>query len=308
MHLRFLLKTWARRLLKLERPNYINRLIVNFQPSMTPLYLQTLLQLDLNFIDDEIEDVPESDRAMFKDHIASISSRFKESVRIVNQVLVEKLLTGTELSEQIFLIDMRDMDVPTGRNLTKLEQFVAKNAETNNCLVLFMKPIYGLRQQSLEARYRCKIRHIVLPLLDKPIGYVICSITISSLTNRRAYSLKPNHWKFCKRFPSVFESDVKGEPYPQILQHMALWKRTEFKPFYGYCYTLFSLAQTNAQIYSSMYLAANLPLLDAAAILGFDIQFSGRYRSGSDGEKKAYAMSELKVTLIYNLFCCLLYE
>jgi hypothetical protein len=69
---------------------------------------------------------------------------------------------------------------------------------------------------------------------------------------------------------------------------MALWKRPKYFPYLGYFFTLFNLVITEFEISSKMILqTSNLTVVDAAAMLGFDVNFSFRGRSNSEGNEQS---------------------
>ncbi len=76
---------------------------------------------------------------------------------------------------------------------------------------------------------------------------------------------------------------------------LALWTRTEFKPFLGHFYTLFSVARSGSQLYANTRLSAELSMFDAATILGFVVTPAGIKRKNSADKTKQIEAKQIKV-------------
>jgi hypothetical protein len=107
------------------------------------------------------------------------------------------------------------------------------------------------------------------------------------------YSFHKNNYKMCHGVPLILEhfgnahADV-DKVQQKLDETMALWKRPKYFPYLGYFFTLFNLVITEFEISSKMILqTSNLTVVDAAAMLGFDVNFSFRGRSNSEGNEQS---------------------
>ncbi len=158
---------WARQSIKSSDPpsRYKNRLAVNFQPGMTPLYMKYLLET----YGDKLDDI--EDKTLIKEAqkiaLQEFSAKFRKLARrifIVDATSESQVLDKLKNDQNpaILIVQIPDLTLPNH----PLQQFLRAHLATKHSVIVFSDPICGLHQSAIERIYNIKLRHIWLPRLQ----------------------------------------------------------------------------------------------------------------------------------------------
>lgn len=289
--LKTLILIWAKQSAKAARgrPNYKNRLISNFQPGLTPRYIQYLINAFPKAINIGARDLEGLDVAG-----QTFVTNFRELRNRIVIVDKDSFKTATAEIEKnqdpvLIIIQIEDLMRPEENLAALLEQHI----RGSNSLLVLSNPICGLQQRVIEEIYDVKVRHVWFPRIDTETKLRRYRVTcldlhfVLMLFRNPDYKFSRHDISNCFGLPAVLEQGLSSQESNKAMREiLQLWKKPEFKPYMGYFYTLFSLAHSKTQVYESTMLSAEISVFDAATILGFDIIRATDNRKNSDGTVK----------------------